>query len=368
MSNTLKFSVEPRDFFSTLNQRVNSYFKTNNISKNANGSMVIKTIFMFLLYLTPYFIMVGAHIESLLVFYLLWALMGFGKAGIGLSIMHDANHGSYSQKPWVNNLLGASLNLVGGHAFNWKVQHNVLHHTYTNVHEVDEDITPRGIIRMAPGSAWKPFHRYQHFYAWFFYGLLTFVWIVFKDFGRLHRYGKDGMVKKQGASLTKEWIILLITKVSYLSYTFAIPIIFTPFTWWQIFLGFFIMHYIAGFILAVIFQPAHVIEGTEYPVPDMDGNLENNWAVHQMKTTTNFANKNRILSWYVGGLNYQVEHHLFPHVCHIHYRDIAPIVKQTAEEFGVPYKTKETFMDAMKGHFVIMRELGRNPELRPALA
>ncbi|NJN41075.1 MAG: acyl-CoA desaturase [Flammeovirgaceae bacterium] len=368
MTNNLKFSTEPREFFATLNQRVNSYFKTNNISKNANASMVIKTIFMFSLYFVPYFFMVGSGVTSLLVFFILWILMGFGKAGIGLSIMHDANHGSYSQKQWINNVLGASLNIVGGHAFNWKVQHNVLHHTYTNVHEVDEDISPRGIIRMAPESDWKPIHKYQHYYAWFFYGLLTFVWIVFKDYSRLHRYGKDGMVEKQRSTLTKEWILLMITKISYLGYTLAVPIIFTPFTWWQVFLGFFIMHYIAGFILAVIFQPAHVIEGTEYPVADTEGNLENNWAVHQMKTTTNFAHKNRILSWYVGGLNYQVEHHLFPHVCHIHYRDIAPIVKQTAAEFGVPYKSKDTFMDAMKGHFTIMRELGKKPVLSPARA
>lgn len=368
MAISLKFAVEPRDFFTTLNQRVNNYFKSNQIEKNANWAMVIKTIFMFSLYLVPYFLLLILGVTNFWAYFLIMIVMGLGKAGIGLSIMHDANHGAYSQKSWVNDLLSLSLNLVGGHSFNWKVQHNVLHHTYTNVHEVDEDISPRGVLRMAPGSAWKPFHQYQHFYAWFFYGLLTFVWILFKDYARLHRYGKDGFVAKQKSNLTKEWTILVATKIIYVGYIFALPLILLPFAWWQIFIGVFVMHFVAGFILAVIFQPAHVIDGTEYPVPDEKGNLEDNWAIHQMKTTTNFANNNRILSWYVGGLNYQVEHHLFPHICHIHYRKIAPIVKQTAEEFGVPYKSKETFMDAMRAHFVIMRELGRKPEVSPVIA
>jgi linoleoyl-CoA desaturase len=121
------------------------------------------------------------------------------------------------------------------------------------------------------------------------------------------------------------------------------------------------MHYIAGFILAIIFQPAHVIDGTEYPEPDADGNLENNWAVHQLHTTTNFANKSRIFSWYVGGLNFQVEHHLFPNVCHVHYRKISSIVRQTAEEFGLPYKSEPTFVGALAGHTKLLKELGRKP-------
>src|SRR6478735_5635920 len=223
MSKTIKFARNQAEYFSTLNQRVNSYFSTNGIQKTANTEMVIKTIFMFTLYIAPYVLMISGVVTAGWAMLALCVVMGFGKAGIGLSIMHDANHGSYSTKPWINNLLGASLNLVGGHAFNWKVQHNVLHHTYTNVHDVDEDISPRGVLRMAPGSDWKPFHRWQHLYAWFFYGLLTFVWIVFKDYDRLARYEKDGMVKKQKSSSVKEWAVLLFTKIFYTGYIFVLP-------------------------------------------------------------------------------------------------------------------------------------------------
>ncbi len=358
----LKFAAKQQDFFATLNQRVNSYFKTNNIDRTANSEMVIKTFFMFSLYFTPYaFIMLGGFTSGWIML-ALCVIMGFGKAGIGLSIMHDANHGAYSNKAWVNTALGLSLNIIGGHAFNWRIQHNVLHHTYTNVHDVDEDISPRGVLRMAPGSKWRPMHQYQHLYAWFFYGLMTFVWIVIKDYYRLTKYHNEGLVKKQKASVTMEWIIMMTTKVIYYGYVFVLPMLILPFAWWQILIGFLVMHYVAGFILAIIFQPAHVIEGTEYPMPDGEGNLENNWAIHQLHTTTNFGHKERLFSWYVGGLNYQVEHHLFPNICHVHYREIAKIVEQTTKEFGLPYKSKETFFEAVAAHARQLKMLGEKPK------
>ncbi|HEV8511633.1 MAG TPA: acyl-CoA desaturase [Cyclobacteriaceae bacterium] len=368
MNLNLKFAPGKADFFLTLSQRVNSYFKNNNIERTANIEMVVKTVFMFSLYLIPYFIVISGVVTNLWGMFGLCCVMGLGIAGIGLSVMHDANHGSYSSKTWVNDLLGISLNIIGGHAINWKVQHNVLHHTYTNVHDVDEDISPRGVLRMAPGSDWKPMHRYQHLYAWFFYGLLTLVWVVNKDFSRLVKYDREGLLKKQKTTAQREWLFLIASKVLYISYVIVLPIILLPVTWWQVLIGFFVMHYIAGFILAIIFQPAHVIDGTEYPIADENGNLENNWAIHQLHTTTNFGHKNKLLSWYVGGLNYQVEHHLFPNVCHVHYRKLAPIVEQTAKEFGLPYKSKETFLEAVADHAKLMKELGIKPALAPSMS
>jgi linoleoyl-CoA desaturase len=358
----IRFASGQADFFSTLNQRVNAYFKTNNISRYANGEMKFKTFCMFAGYSVPYLLLITGVITNPWLMLGMCALMGFGMAGIGLSVMHDANHGGYSNKSWVNNLLGFSLNVVGGNAFNWKVQHNVLHHTYTNIHDVDEDIAPRGILRMTPYGDWKFFHRFQHMYAWFFYGLLTIVWVVFKDFVRIIRYQKDGMVKKQKANIATEWMILMATKFFYVGYIIVLPALLLPVTWWQIVIGFVSMHYISGFILAIIFQPAHVIDGTEYPLPDEDGKMENNWAIHQLHTTTNFANNNRVLNWYVGGLNFQVEHHLFPNICHVHYRKISSIVKYTAEEFGVPYKSEPTFIGALVSHAKLLKQLGERPD------
>jgi linoleoyl-CoA desaturase len=361
-ANQIRFPSARPEFFPAVTKRVNDYFKSQKLSRYSNREMVLKTIFMFSLFLVPYFLMISLSYSSYWIYLGFSALMGFGVAGIGLSIMHDANHGSYSSKAWVNKLLGLSLNLVGGHSFNWIVQHNVLHHTYTNIHEADEDISPRGVLRMSPDSDWKKIHKYQHLYAWFLYGLLTFVWIIFKDFVRLIRYQKDGLVKKQKASLSAEWTILIATKLVYVTYSLIIPVLVTPFSFLQVFLGFFLMHYISGFILAIIFQPAHVIEGTEYPQPDLEGNMENSWAIHQMHTTTNFGHREKLFSWYVGGLNYQVEHHLFPNICHVHYRNIAPIVEKTALEFGVPYKSYDTFLGAIAAHARLLKTLGVEPQ------
>jgi linoleoyl-CoA desaturase len=361
ISKTITFATTSKEFVATLHKRVNDYFKINNISRHANTEMVVKTIIMFTLYIVPYFLIVTGTVAGNGWLIGLMVIMGLGLAGIGLSVMHDANHGAYSKKAWVNTLIGYSINFVGATAFNWKMQHNVLHHTYTNIHEEDEDISPRGVLRLSPHSNWKHVHRYQFIYAWFLYGLMTMVWMITKDFIRLSRYQKNGLLKKHKANLNREWVILLVTKIFYTGYIFMIPLLVTSLLWWQILIGFFVMHYVAGFLLAIIFQPAHVIEGTIFPIPDRNDRLENNWAIHQLLTTTNFANKSRWFSWYVGGLNFQIEHHLFPHICHVHYRNIAGIVKKTTKEFGLPYKSCKTFIGALAGHARLLKQLGRRP-------
>ncbi len=358
---TLNFATTKRDFTATLNKRVNEYFKTNEISRHANSEMVIKTICMFTAYFLPYALIIAGVVTSGLGLFIATLVMGLGVAGIGLSVMHDANHGAYSQKNWINVAIGYSMNLIGANAFNWKIQHNVLHHTFTNVHEEDEDISPRGVLRLTPHSDWKKIHRYQHVYAWFLYGLMTIVWLFFKDFVRLARYHKTGLARKHKADPATEWAILIGTKMIYIGYIFVIPLIFTSLVWWQIIAGILLMHYLAGFILAIIFQPAHVIDGAEFPLPDESHTLENNWAVHQLLTTTNFGNNSRWFTWYVGGLNFQIEHHLFPNVCHVHYKNISGIVKETATEFGLPYKSARTFMQALAGHTRLLKQLGVRP-------
>jgi linoleoyl-CoA desaturase len=358
---TITFAPTQREFSTTVNKRVGDYFKKNGLSRHANAEMVLKTLIMFSAYFIPYGLIVAGVVTGTGWLLLSVLIIGLGLAGIGLSVMHDAVHGAYSKKKWVNTLVGYSMNLIGANAFNWKIQHNVLHHTYTNVHEEDEDISPRGVLRLTPHSDWKWFHKYQFLYAWFLYGLMTIAWMTFKDFTRMNKYDKTGLTKMNNGNVAKEWVILILTKIVYVSYIFVIPVVFTPLAWWQILIGIFMMHYIAGFILAVIFQPAHVIEGTEFPLPDESHQLENNWAIHQLITTTNFGNRSRWFSWYVGGLNFQIEHHLFPNVCHVHYRKISGIVEQTAREFGLPYKSARTFVDALSGHARLLKQLGARP-------
>tara|TARA_B110000046_G_C13011153_1_gene406727 strand:- start:1642 stop:2787 length:1146 start_codon:yes stop_codon:yes gene_type:complete len=360
----IKFSKKiGGDFNSTLKKRVRAYFKDNNISKHANTNMKIKTVFMTLLYFTPYVLMVTGVVTNIWLVTLCWAIMGFGVAGIGLSVMHDANHGAYSKNERVNYFVGRIVNLVGGYAPTWKIQHNVLHHSYTNVHGYDEDVSPAlSILRFSPRDKYIPIHRFQFIYAWFFYSLMTIMWITTKDFQQLFRYKKMGLTKTENMNFGKLFMELLVTKVLYYVYVMAIPLIFTSILWWQLALLVLLMHLIAGFTLAAIFQPAHVIPETEFPFPDKDLTIDNNWAIHQLETTSNFAPKSTILYWLIGGLNYQVEHHLFPNICHVHYKKISKIVKATAEEFNLPYHSEPTFFSALRSHGKMLRKLGVAPK------
>lgn len=357
----ITFGSSQRDFTATLNKRVNDYFKTNQLSKHANGEMILKTILMISLYFVPYAMLISGVVTGVWAALAMVVLMGFGLAGIGLSVMHDGNHGAYSSKKWVNDLMGYMLNVIGASAFNWKVQHNVLHHSYTNVFGADEDIGKEDILRFAPQAKWRPHHKYQYIYAWFLYGLMTISWMFFKDFNQIIKYQKTGMIKQQKSNASAQWAILIATKIGYLGYIFVVPLLLTSWAWWQILIGILIMHYITGFILAIIFQPAHVIEGTSFPQPDQKNSLQDNWAIHQIHTTTDFARDDRVFTWLVGGLNHQVEHHLFPGICHVHYPTIARIVESTAAEFNIPYKKVKTFGDALKGHMKMLKYFGKKP-------
>jgi linoleoyl-CoA desaturase len=290
---------------------------------------------------------------------LMAALIGTGMAGIGMCVMHDAVHGSYSHKQWVNKMLGSTMYLLGSNVFNWKIQHNYLHHAYTNIDGYDQDIASRGPIRLSQYAPLKKIHRYQYIHAFFFYGLMTISKLI-RDFTQLLEYNKAGITRQYRINPVSEYIKMIIVKILYLFVFIGLPVLFTPFSWWQVLLGFFIMHWVAGCILSTIFQMAHVVEGTEQLLPDAEGIIESEWAVHELLTTSDFARNNLFLGYYAGGLNFQIEHHLFPNICHIHYRKIAPVVEKTAKEFGFNYNLKPTFRNALYSHIRRLKELG-NP-------
>lgn len=365
-ANHIRFNTSQRQFFKTVKSRVDDYFKSNKISKNGNWTMILKTFVLFGIYFVPYFFIVFGVVNSFSILVLLSIIMGIGMASIGLSVMHDANHGSYSKNRKMNTFLSYSLNIIGGHRLNWQLQHNELHHTFTNIHDHDEDIAPIGILRFDPHAPLKKMHRFQVIYAWFLYGMMTIMWATTKDFRQLKRYRDMGLLKAKNISYRNQFLLLINSKILYYIYILLLPILFSGLPWWNIVVAFLIMHFVAGLALALIFQPAHVIEDTSFPLPDTTGNMENDWAVHQMYTTANFAPKSRIFSWFIGGLNYQVEHHLFPTICHIHYRKISKIVRDTAKEFKLPYLEKSNFVTALISHAKTLNQLGKKPV--PALA
>jgi linoleoyl-CoA desaturase len=354
-------------FFATLRKRVDGYFRENKISKHYNSEMVIKTIVLLLLYLGP-FIAVLLFQPSFGTGLLLWTLMGFSKAGIGMSVMHDANHGAYSSSNKVNYWLGHTLNLVGGSVFNWKMQHNVLHHTYTNIVDYDDDVEDKAVLRFSPHTKVKWFHKLQFIYAFVFYGILTLYWAVLKDLVQYFRYKKLGLNRNTKQQNVMVVFKMTLSKLFYFAVMFFVPVFFFHIPFLNILAGFLLMHFIAGVLLTVIFQLAHAVEDASHPLPNACGDIENSWAVHQMKTTVNFSRKSKIISWYLGGLNFQVEHHLFPTVCHVHYPKISNIVKATAEEYNIPYLENTTFAGALSSHIRTLQRFGKLPGINEAIA
>ncbi len=351
-------------FHEVVKSKVNDYFKANNISPYSNSSMYIKTAVMLSMYFIPYLVIVtGFASVSLWLFYPLYILMGLGIVGIGTSVMHDSNHGAYTENDTINRLLGSVLNILGGFSLNWKIQHNVLHHTYTNIEGLDEDINSGFILRMSPDKPLRRFHRFQHLYAWGLYCLMNLYWVVAKDYIHLFRYDKNGLLQNQKTTLRKALIELSLLKVVYIAYMIVLPIMFSGVAWYHVVLGLVAMHIVAGFSLAVIFQPAHVVETSDYSSPSEDRKMENNWAVHQLMNTADFAQNNKLVSWFIGGLNFQIEHHLFPQVCHVHYPKIAKIVEGVAKEFKLPYQVMPTFGSAIAAHGKMLKKLGNNEKL-----
>lgn len=347
-----------KEFWKTTRSKVHAYFNDHNISTKANAAMVVKSFAMLGLYLIPYLLLLmlieNAWLALMLVF-----IMGIGKAGIGMSIMHDGLHGSYSSKKNMNKITGASMYLIGSNVFNWKIQHNIYHHAYTNINGHDEDIQTRWILRLCEHTPLKRIHRFQHLYGYLLYSLMTFS-MLFGDITQLVMYNQTGITQKHNSKPGHELMKVAVVKIIYLFMMLALPMMITPFRWWQVLIGFTTMHLVAGFILSLVFQLAHITEGAVQPLADENGISSNEWAVHQLMTTSNFAPKNHILNWYVGGLNFQIEHHLFPNICHIHYSKISPIVQETAREFGIEYNSKPSLRAALKSHTQRLKELGRS--------
>jgi linoleoyl-CoA desaturase len=319
--------------------------------------MYLKTIVMLGIYLVPFIIILTVPMSPWLALGLA-VFMGVGEAGVGMSVMHDGVHHAYSSKAWVNKLASSTMLLLGSNIFNWKVQHNVDHHTFTNIFNYDPDISNLRVIRLCEHIPVKKYHRYQQFYAFPLYGLMTFV-KLFGEIGVLLKYNRQGITRRYNLNPSWQMVKLILIKVFYFAIIIGLPLIFTDFSIWQILVGFIALHVTAGMIMSTVFQMAHVVEGTQQPLPDEDNKIHNDWLVHQLNTTSDFGRKNGLLSWYIGGLDFQIEHHLFQNICHVHYPAIAAIVKETADEYGFYYNLKPTVFHALASHFRRLKELGR---------
>lgn len=345
----------PPSFHAVLKNRVNDYFKEKGVSATGNLRLYSKALFLTISFLALYI-----H----LVFYTPpagWAifeclLLSFFTSAIGFNIMHDGAHGSFSSKTWVNALAASSLNFLGANTFMWKMKHNVIHHAYTNIDGVDDDLDAKPFLRLCETQKFYKMHKYQHFYFWFVYSMLYLFWIFFSDYKKyFSRKVGDIPLKKM---TWQDEIAFWGFKVLHILLFIVIPIITVGAGAWAI--GFFSYTLFTGFVLSIVFQLAHTVEHTHYPMPDnITNKVEDEWAIHQLKTTANFATKNRLAFWFMGGLNFQVEHHLFPKISHIHYPKINKIIKETCAEFNVNYIEYKKVLDAVVSHITHLKHLSK---------
>ncbi|PKK36191.1 acyl-CoA desaturase [Siphonobacter sp. SORGH_AS_0500] len=358
MSTKVKFVNSDRStFFVTARQRVDAYFKENNLSTHANGAMWFKALFFLGGYVALYTLIISNQFSTSVMLGMV-VLLGMFAAFIGFNVSHDALHGAFSSKAWVNRLLGNSFYLLGANPYVWKVTHNIVHHTYTNIpgHDEDIEIAP-GLVRLDADEPLRSWHKYQHFYTIPLYSLASLSWVFRKDYVKFFKKN-IGSSHDNSQHPRSEYYKLFISKAVYYLLFLVIPYLVLDLAWYEIALGFLIMHIAEGLVLGLVFQLAHVVEGTDFPVPDQKGNVLNAWAVHQMYTTANFSPRSGLAAFLCGGLNRQIEHHLFPKVCHIHYPAVSAIVKQTALEHGLPYLENETFAGALASHYQVLKKMG----------
>jgi len=353
---TPKFlNVQGSVFYSELKNRVNKYFEDSKKSVTGNFGLYFKAVLFWTCYVALYVHVIFFYPPTWLGI-IECVLMGGLTAAIGFNVMHDGGHGSFSKSKFWNKIAAFSVNALGASGIMWNNKHNIIHHTYTNIDGVDDDIEIKPMLRMCSTQKRYWIHKYQHIYVWFLYTLLLIVWVFGTDYAKYFKK-KVGSVPIKKMS-TFEHFAFWIAKVGYYSAMIVFPIIKLGFVKWLV--GFAIISMFAGLVLSIVFQLAHTVEETSFPVPEGDSNrIENEWALHQLATTANFATKNKLLSWLVGGLNFQIEHHLFPKISHIHYPAISKIIKQTCQDFGVKYIEHRKMRHALVSHASYLKKMGK---------
>ena len=350
----LKFSGSDA-FQKTLKARIDRYFKFTHRSPRDCWQMYVKTAVILTWFFASYALLVFAPLTWWMAIPLVVSL-GLSMAAIGFNIQHDGGHKAYSNKGWINRIMASTMDLLGGSSYVWDHKHNTVHHTYSNITGHDDDIEVGFLGRLSPHQKRLKFHRVQHWYLWALYGLLPIKWQLFDDYLNIARgrIGQHKFSRPKGPSLA----LFIGGKALFYSLAFIIPLFFHSFL--TVVLFYVLASWVNGITMAVVFQLAHVVEEAQFPMPDSaTGKMQTHWAVHQVETTVDFSRRNPVLCWFLGGLNFQVEHHLFPRICHIHYPRISRLVEKTCREFGVSYNAHKSILSAIASHFRWLKRMGQ---------
>jgi len=342
------------EFFHTVRARVHAALETGQL-KGA-PCLQRKALLVAAWFLGSFVLLLS--VRSVWLQVLLCISYGLAASAVGFNIFHDANHGALSARRSVNEAVGMLCSAVlGPSRYLWGYKHHVLHHRYTNIQGWDDDLETRGFLRVSPHQVWKPRYRGQHVFVFALYAINAIEMVFVKDFVQYFTLRMNAYQSIPPMS-RRQKMEFWAGKAVYFAVFLALPLALLPF--WHVVAGFLIYQVTLGLALALVFSMAHQVEDAEFPQA-IESAIPEEWAAHQMRTTVNFANSSPGWNWYTGGLNHQIEHHLFPHVSHTHYPAIRQIVRDTAEEFQLPYKQYDTYAEALTSHYRFLHKLSLRP-------
>lgn len=350
------FDTGKSSFFKNLKEKVDAYFVQRQLHPAGNAKLYLKGLLQVFSAIGLYTVLVF-FTPPAVVSILLCTVLGLNLAVIGFNVMHEGGHQTFSKYRWINSVSAYFLNVLGGNTHYWKIKHNINHHTYTNIEGMDSDIDAKPFMRLHAAQPWRKYHRFQHIYWILLYGISYLAWVFYEDFQK-YCSGKVSPNNQRKRLTIKEHFIFWFTKLMFIGAYMVVPIIFVGWLSWLI--GFLIITFTCGLFISIVFQLAHVIEGTEFHVVGVDETEEKQeWALHQIHSTANFATSSKTLHWLLGGLNFQIEHHLFPRISHIHYPAISRMVKEACRESNIVYNEYTSMFKAVASHLVHLRKLGK---------
>ena len=342
----------PSTFPKVLRRRLERFFVDAELSPKADPTMWIK-IGVGLLVLAGSWIALYVLHPARWGFLALYIVGGLAQTFLLLNIAHDSNHNAISARPAINKSLNYVFDLCGISSYMWRILHHRGHHSCINLHGEDDAIEGRGLFRFTPHDPRASLHRFQHIYALVLYALFSLEYVFVRDFQSFFLPSHAYLTRDKHP--LREYIILFAGKAFYLTYMLVLPILVIKEPPLLVLAAFFVVHLVVGVSVVLVFQTTHIIEETYFPLHRSE--FENG-VYHVFATTADYATENPLVGWLVGGLNHHVVHHLCPYVCHTHYAPLTRIVKQTAAEFGVPYRQHTTMTKAIRHHLQLLKQLG----------
>lgn len=331
---------------------IDSFFKKKKISPSGNYEMAFKCVLWLCLWMTTWYSIILFKDTFWLAFLIGLAHM-FCHIMIAFNIIHDANHYAMFKSPRLNKLFGYLIELLGSNRKLWVISHNQEHHSYINIFEHDNNIDGYGLLRLCPYDKWTSYHKYQWLYAPIVYGFSTLNYATLREV-KMFLTNRDKFT-------FADYVEFFLFKSIYYAYLFIIPIVVFQVSFKLILAYFLVGHFVNGLFLALIFLTGHLTINTAYPVVK-ENTVHKNWAHHVISTTGDYGTTTNLLQWLVGGINLHIAHHLFPSICHVHYKKVSPIIKRVATKHGLVYREIPSFTNALKSHFSLLKALGLPPE------